>query len=100
MSDENIVEHGRRIAALERKVSELYEQLGKDEPATGFGGGFASDSGRPASVAASEDPRVIELVQAGQKIQAVKLYKELTGVGLAEAKDAVDNLETTYRPSG
>ena len=31
---------------------------------------------------------MLELVQTGQKIQAIKLYRELTGVGLAEAKDA------------
>ena len=41
---------------------------------------------------ASEDPRVIELLQSGNQIEAIKLYRELTGVGLAEAKDAVDEL--------
>ena len=33
---------------------------------------------------------MIELLQAGQQIQAIKLYRELTGVGLKEAKDAVE----------
>jgi ribosomal protein L7/L12 len=33
------------------------------------------------------------LVNAGQKIQAIKYYREITGVGLKEAKDAVDWLE-------
>ena len=51
-------------------------------------------------MAASEDPRLIELIQADNKIQAIKLYRELTGVGLAEAKDAVEALEGTYRPIG
>ena len=32
--------------------------------------------------------------------QAIKLYRELTGVGLAEAKDAVDRLGAMYRPTG
>ncbi len=32
------------------------------------------------------------LVARGQKIQAIKLYRELTGVGLREAKDAIDAL--------
>ncbi|MBL8058382.1 MAG: ribosomal protein L7/L12, partial [Anaerolineales bacterium] len=36
---------------------------------------------------------VARLVQAGQKIEAIKLYRQLTGVGLKEAKDAVDQLE-------
>ncbi len=34
-----------------------------------------------------------EFVRGGQKIQAIKLYRELFGVGLKEAKDAVEKLE-------
>ena len=97
MNTEDILDHGRRIAELERKVSELYERLGQAEPASG---GFRFASDEPASVAASDDPRLIELIQSDQKIQAIKLYRELTGVGLAEAKDAVERLEGTYRPIG
>ncbi|GLV57408.1 hypothetical protein KDH_42440 [Dictyobacter sp. S3.2.2.5] len=37
------------------------------------------------------------LVQAGQKIQAIKYYREMTGVGLKEAKDAVDWLERSLQ---
>lgn len=33
----------------------------------------------------------------GQKILAVKLYREQTGVGLAEAKEAVEKLEAELR---
>ncbi|HEX5955001.1 MAG TPA: ribosomal protein L7/L12 [Solirubrobacterales bacterium] len=97
MSDSDLLDHGRRIAELERKVSELYKRLGQAEPS-----GFGDDSGfsEPASVAASEDPRVIELLQSGNQIQAIKLYRELTGVGLAEAKDAVDQLAAMYRSTG
>jgi len=32
------------------------------------------------------------LALQGQKIQAIKLYRELTGAGLKEAKDYVDSL--------
>jgi ribosomal protein L7/L12 len=91
---EDILDHGRRIAELERKVAELYKRLGQAEPS--FGGGLTFNSDQPASVAASEDPRVLELIQAGKKIDAIKLYRELTGVGLAEAKDAVDRLDGAY----
>ena len=41
-----------------------------------------------------------DLLQSGNQIQAIKLYRELTGVGLAEAKDAVDQLAAMYRPTG
>jgi ribosomal protein L7/L12 len=97
-SSEDIIDHGRRIAELERKVAELYKRIGGAEP-TGFGGGFDSgfDSGfEPASAAATDDPRLTELIQSGDKIRAIKLYRELTGVGLAEAKDAVERLESMY----
>lgn len=32
-------------------------------------------------------------IAAGRKIAAIKIYRENTGVGLAEAKDAVENIE-------
>ncbi|SDT46257.1 ribosomal protein L7/L12 [Microlunatus soli] len=41
------------------------------------------------------DPRldeVLRLVREGKKIRAIKVYRELTGVGLAEAKAAVEGL--------
>jgi ribosomal protein L7/L12 len=31
-----------------------------------------------------------ELLRAGQKIEAIKAYRALHGVGLKEAKDAID----------
>lgn len=36
------------------------------------------------------DREIVSLLEQGKKIQAVKLYRERTGVGLKEAKDAVD----------
>lgn len=37
--------------------------------------------------------QVLAEVAAGKKIQAIKTYREATGVGLKEAKDAVEALE-------
>ncbi len=34
---------------------------------------------------------------AGQKIEAIKLHREVTGVGLAEAKAAVETMEAKLR---
>lgn len=39
---------------------------------------------------AANDPRIRELLDQGKKIQAIKIYRELTGAGLKEAKDAVE----------
>lgn len=99
MSGDDLLDHGRRIAALERKVAELYEHLGRAEPEFG-GGGLTFASDQPASVSASEDPRVLELIDTGKRIQAVKLYRELTGAGLKESADAVEAIETMRRPPG
>jgi ribosomal protein L7/L12 len=35
-------------------------------------------------------PQVQEALQRGNKIEAIKIYRELTGVGLAEAKQAIE----------
>jgi ribosomal protein L7/L12 len=39
-----------------------------------------------------------QLLRAGRKIEAIKRYRELTGSGLKEAKDAVEALERTGQP--
>jgi hypothetical protein len=36
-------------------------------------------------------PAVMEAIQRGKLIQAIKIYRELTGAGLKDAKDAVDS---------
>ncbi|HEY5004766.1 MAG TPA: ribosomal protein L7/L12 [Ktedonobacteraceae bacterium] len=44
------------------------------------------------------DPDELQrLIHAGQKINAIKYYREVTGVGLKEAKEAVDWLEAQMR---
>jgi ribosomal protein L7/L12 len=35
-------------------------------------------------------PQIQVALQSGNKIEAIKLYREMTGVGLAEAKAAID----------
>ena len=93
MNDKNLLDHGRRIAELERKVSDLYQRLGQAElesPGDGFG--FSE----PAPTTATDDPRLLELLREGKEIHAIKLYRELTGAGLAEAKDAVEQLATMH----
>lgn len=42
---------------------------------------------------------VERLLRQKQKIKAIKVYREQTGLGLREAKDAVDRLEDTLRES-
>ena len=47
------------------------------------------------------DEQIRRLMQAGQKIEAIKVCREATGVGLAEAKayvEALERGETVSRP--
>jgi len=51
------------------------------------------DGSLPTRDASSgDDPDVLELLRAGQKIRAIKLYRDKTGAGLAESKNAIETL--------
>lgn len=76
-----IEELERRVAALERVVSNA--------------GGIPvpvprNPVGEPNETWASE--RVRQLAQQGKKIEAIKVFREETGLGLRESKDIVDRL--------
>ncbi|HYI18937.1 MAG TPA: 50S ribosomal protein L7/L12 [Solirubrobacteraceae bacterium] len=75
-----------RIRRLEQQVDHLYRHLGL-APLPGAGAGGST----------SADAELLALVDDGKKIHAIKRYRELTGVGLKEASDAVDELERRYR---
>jgi len=90
---------GNKIAAIK-----LYRD------ATGAGLAEAKDAieliaaGKPPpSGAAATQPtdamqEVSALLAAGRKIEAIRVYRTATGVGLKEAKDAVDALEGEINP--
>ena len=66
-----------RLLILERKINLILNHLGiKDDIQKGS---------------------VQELILRGQKIQAIKLYREISGVGLKEAKEAVDQMHVSLR---
>lgn len=63
----------QRVARVERKLDLIIDHLGLRD----------------------DDPRMGEveaLLRDGKKIQAIKVYREITGVGLKEAKDAVERI--------
>lgn len=55
------------------------------------------DPGNGPAIADPITPAIAEAVRAGRKIEAIKLYRQAHGVGLKEAKDAVDACEATVR---
>ncbi|GAA4900340.1 hypothetical protein GCM10023223_14760 [Stackebrandtia albiflava] len=73
----NAYEVHHRLSRLEELVEGLYRHLEIPIPQT-----------RDTTM----DP-VLRLVAAGRKIQAIKVYREITRVGLKEAKEAVEAME-------
>ena len=78
----------RRLALLEQQVRLLSDRLGV--PCPTFGSNVGST---PAGLLEGGVPaEVVALARAGNAIAAIKLYRELTGAGLREAKGVVDSL--------
>jgi hypothetical protein len=80
MEMEDRVQINRRLTDLEHNVQRLLSDRGL--------------SWEPAPVEAGLGPAVVEALRAGNMIQAIKLHREATGLGLAEAKAAVEGYTT------
>ena len=72
----------KRQSRIEGKIDLLTEKLGVEYDPYG-----------------NVDPAVMELVRAGQKIQAIRLYREISGCDLEDAKEYVDEVEVGLRPN-
>jgi len=46
----------------------------------------------------SQRNQINDLIRRGAKIEAIKVYREATGVGLKEAKDGVEAIEAGLEP--
>jgi len=79
----------RRLVLLEQQVRLLSERVGVACPT------FASDVGSTAhgQLDGGVPAEVVALARGGNAIAAIKLYRELTGAGLREAKEVVDSLK-------
>lgn len=91
LDSDRIEQLERRIERLEHAVQLLGRGVSLDfkfdeEPVGGLGGAATFGAGQP-------DAQVLDLIRFGRKIEAVKAYRELTGVGLKEAKEHVEDLQ-------
>ncbi len=78
------------MARVERKLDQLLGQSGLSDQVPPM---QTLQTLGPA--ASSSD--VMQLIRQGKKIEAIKLYREQTGVGLKDAKDAVEDIERRSR---
>ena len=77
----------------------LKDEYGIEPAATAVavaGGAAAAAGGEPAAEEKSELD-VVLTAAGGSKLAVVKLVKELTGLGLKEAKDLVDNVPSNIK---
>ena len=70
----------KRVSTLEKKIDLIMEHLGIDY-----------------NESEDVDPQIMEMLRVGNKIAAIKIYRELTGLGLKEAKDYVDEIESLHK---
>jgi ribosomal protein L7/L12 len=56
-------------------------------------------SGFPTDRTAEEDPEIRTAIEDGNLIPAIKRYREVTGAGLKEAKEAVEAIRARMGPS-
>ena len=75
-------------------VKELESELGVSAaaPVAVAAGGPAAAGGAAAAVPEKEDFTVVLAGAGDKKIQVIKVVRELTGLGLKEAKDLVDGV--------
>jgi ribosomal protein L7/L12 len=77
---------GGRLNAIERRVARLsVVEAQQDLLLTHFGLQFEPYKNVPQAV--------VEALRSGNKIEAIKRYREATGVGLKEAKDFIEEVQ-------
>jgi large subunit ribosomal protein L7/L12 len=94
MSKDSLVEAVSSMSVLELSelVKTLEEKFGVSAQAPmAFAAAGAAQAGAPAAAAeAKSDFSVVLTSSGGNKIAVIKVVRELTGLGLKEAKDLVD----------
>lgn len=79
VTETDIIALKARINELEDRLKFIYRRLNID---------YADPNSDPVL-----SPQVQDALRRGNKIEAIKIYRELTGVGLAEAKSVIDSAE-------
>ncbi len=67
------------------------------EPPLGDNDSTPAATGPASDIVDSQRDAIIEALRAGHKIGAIKLYREASGAGLAEAKRFVEQLQSRLR---
>jgi len=79
VNETDIIALKARIEELEDKLKFIYRRLNIE---------YMDPNSDPVL-----SPQIQDALRKGNKIEAIKIYRELTGVGLAEAKQVIDRAE-------
>jgi len=94
LSRDQVKDYLKNLSLMEAAalVKELEQELGVSAAApVAIAAGPAAAGGAAAAPAAEKDEFTVMLTGAGdKKIQVIKVVREITGLGLKEAKDLVD----------
>jgi ribosomal protein L7/L12 len=78
VSEEDLSKLRARVIKLEGQVNFLYKKLNIE---------FVPET------QITDDPKIIEFIKKGQILEAIKVQRQNTGEGLAEAKAAVEEIQ-------
>ena len=93
IGNKTVVELADLIEAFKSKFNVTIAAAAAAPAAGGAGGGAA-----PAAPAEEKTEFTVVLKEGGaQKIKVIKVVREITSLGLKEAKDAVDNVPSTIK---
>ena len=102
MSAENFVKEieGMTVLELNTLVKALEEKFGVSAAAMAMAPAAAAPGAAGAAAAPAEEEKTeftVVLQAAGDKIKTIKVVREVTSLGLKEAKDLVDNAPGTLK---
>jgi ribosomal protein L7/L12 len=90
-----LLEIKERLALIEVRLQQLFEHLDIAPRESAAGGGGWGGPGQGAEpLDPLSDPEIQDLVVKGNEIQAIKRYRELTGLSLGEAKEAIEQAQS------
>ncbi|MFN2100345.1 ribosomal protein L7/L12 [Altererythrobacter sp. MF3-039] len=84
---------GDMIEQQKRESEGFLRNTPPPEPASERGGSLAPGGPRTGVEAMLAVPQIRAAIEGGRKIEAIKLVREATGMGLKEAKDLVEMAE-------
>jgi ribosomal protein L7/L12 len=78
ITEQQYIDLRNRLVRLEGQVAFLYEHLGMT---------FVPEE------QLTDDPKIVAALKRGNLLEAIKLYREITGAGMEEAKKAIEEMQ-------